>query len=112
MRVVGGLEVPGGKRGEIGAFVTEICPGGVVDTHGEVQEGLHKEIDIAHLSVFDCYAEFRLSTSQAIEFWNGMVSGCAENRSKKCRALSLPPAEKSRSSSAGMNTQYVETSRY
>lgn len=38
MRVVGGLEIPGG-RGEIGAFVTEISPGGVVDTHGEVQEG-------------------------------------------------------------------------
>ncbi len=39
MRVVGGLEIPGRKNGEIGAFVTEICPGGVVDTHGEVQEG-------------------------------------------------------------------------
>ncbi len=39
MRVVGGLEIPGGRRGEIGAFVTEISPGGVVDTHGEVQEG-------------------------------------------------------------------------
>ena len=40
MRVVGGLEIPG-KRGEVGAFVTEICPGGVVDTNGEVQEGTH-----------------------------------------------------------------------
>ncbi|XP_045028308.1 uncharacterized protein LOC116921188 isoform X3 [Daphnia magna] len=38
MRVVGGLEIPG-RHGEIGAFVTEISPGGVVDTHGEVQEG-------------------------------------------------------------------------
>ncbi|XP_046456940.1 uncharacterized protein LOC124204006 isoform X4 [Daphnia pulex] len=39
MRVVGGLEIPGSRHGEIGAFVTEISPGGVVDTHGEVQEG-------------------------------------------------------------------------
>ena len=39
MRVVGGLEIPGTRNGEIGAFVTEISPGGVVDTHGEVQEG-------------------------------------------------------------------------
>ncbi|XP_059351813.1 uncharacterized protein LOC130689767 isoform X1 [Daphnia carinata] len=38
MRVVGGLEIPG-RQGEIGAFVTEISPGGVVDTHGQVQEG-------------------------------------------------------------------------
>lgn len=43
MRVVGGLEVPGGKFGEIGAFVTEISPGGVVDTHGEVEQGHHHE---------------------------------------------------------------------
>lgn len=43
MRVVGGLEIPG-RRGEIGAFVTEISPGGVVDTHGEVQEGTHSPV--------------------------------------------------------------------
>ncbi len=45
MRVVGGLEIPG-KRGEVGAFVTEICPGGVVDTNGEVQEGTGEHIII------------------------------------------------------------------
>ena len=39
MKVIGGLEIPGARHGEIGAFVTEISPGGVVDTHGEVQEG-------------------------------------------------------------------------
>ena len=39
MRVVGGLELPGSHPPEIGAFVTEILPGGVVDTHGQVEEG-------------------------------------------------------------------------
>ena len=39
MRVVGGLEIGGSNKREIGAFVTEISPGGVVDTHGEVEEG-------------------------------------------------------------------------
>lgn len=40
MRVMGGLELPGPDHpAQIGAFVTEILPGGVVDTHGQVSEG-------------------------------------------------------------------------
>ncbi|KAG8192611.1 hypothetical protein JTE90_017177 [Oedothorax gibbosus] len=38
MKVVGGKEIPGG-RGEIGAYVARIYPGGVVETLGEVREG-------------------------------------------------------------------------
>lgn len=38
MKVVGGKEIPGGN-GLIGAYVAKVCPGGVVETLGEVKEG-------------------------------------------------------------------------
>lgn len=56
MRVVGGLEIPGSRHGEIGAFVAEISPGGVVHTHGEVQEG--KDVEIHSLTNFEFKSPF------------------------------------------------------
>ncbi|KAJ9595016.1 hypothetical protein L9F63_013682, partial [Diploptera punctata] len=38
MRVIGGKEIPG-TGGQLGAFVTRIYPGGVVETLGEIKEG-------------------------------------------------------------------------
>lgn len=56
MKVIGGLEIPGARHGEIGAFVTEISPGGVVDTHGEVQEGeIFLITKISQLKFKHCY---------------------------------------------------------
>lgn len=37
-RVVGGKEVPGG-RGEIGAYIAKVIPGGVAEQTGIVAEG-------------------------------------------------------------------------
>ncbi|KAJ4427729.1 hypothetical protein ANN_25381 [Periplaneta americana] len=38
MRVIGGKEIPG-TGGQLGAFVTRIYPGGVVESLGEIKEG-------------------------------------------------------------------------
>ncbi|KAK2721035.1 hypothetical protein QYM36_003349, partial [Artemia franciscana] len=38
MKLIGGVPIPG-SDGEIGAYVTDIYPGGLIDTHGEVQKG-------------------------------------------------------------------------
>ncbi|XP_023220712.1 uncharacterized protein LOC111622542 isoform X1 [Centruroides sculpturatus] len=38
MKVIGGKEIPGGN-GLMGAYVAKVCPGGVVETLGEVKEG-------------------------------------------------------------------------
>jgi intein/homing endonuclease len=38
MRVIGGKEIPG-TGGQLGAYVTRIYPGGVVESLGEIKEG-------------------------------------------------------------------------
>jgi hypothetical protein len=38
MRVIGGKEIPG-SGGQLGAYVTRIYPGGVVESLGEIKEG-------------------------------------------------------------------------
>jgi hypothetical protein len=38
MRVIGGKEIPD-TGGELGAYVTRIYPGGVVESLGEIKEG-------------------------------------------------------------------------
>ena len=97
MKVVGGLEVPGRGGAEIGAFVTEICPGGVVDTHGEVQEG-EKMKKSQSMDGSDAQS---YPIIQVTKCSNGTGSGCAENHLKKCRASSHPPAARWKLSSAG-----------
>jgi hypothetical protein len=39
MRVIGGKEIPG-TGGQLGAYVTRIYPGGVVESLGEIKEGM------------------------------------------------------------------------
>ena len=70
MRVVGGLEIPGTRNGEIGAFVTEISPGGVVDTHGEVQEG-NKKCSSINFKKETHLLYFWMAGDQVLE-WNGI----------------------------------------
>lgn len=41
IRVVGGKEIPG-SRGEIGAYVAKVTPGGVAEQTGKVVEGKKK----------------------------------------------------------------------
>ena len=38
IRVVGGKEIPG-SRGEIGAYIAKVIPGGVAEQTGKVLEG-------------------------------------------------------------------------
>lgn len=95
MRVVGGLEIAGGKQGEIGAFVAEISPGGVVDTHGEVQEGLL----VLRCALF-CDALIAQS-KQEIKFSNGTALDLAGNHSKRSKASFPPPEAKLKSLFAG-----------
>lgn len=38
IRVVGGKEIPG-SRGEIGAYIAKVIPGGVAEQTGKVVEG-------------------------------------------------------------------------
>jgi hypothetical protein len=40
MRVIGGKEIPH-SGGQLGAYVTRIYPGGVVESLGEIKEGTH-----------------------------------------------------------------------
>jgi len=40
MRVIGGKEIPG-TGGQLGAYVTRIYKGGVVESLGEIKEGTH-----------------------------------------------------------------------
>jgi protein piccolo len=42
MRVIGGKEIPG-TGGQLGAYVTRIYPGGVVESLGEIKEGKKKK---------------------------------------------------------------------
>lgn len=41
IRVVGGKEIPG-SRGEIGAYIAKVIPGGVAEQTGKVVEGKTK----------------------------------------------------------------------
>lgn len=41
IRVVGGKEIPG-SRGEIGAYIAKVIPGGVAEQTGKVVEGKRK----------------------------------------------------------------------
>jgi hypothetical protein len=40
MKVTGGKEIPG-TEGQLGAYVTQIYEGGVVESLGEIKEGTH-----------------------------------------------------------------------
>lgn len=40
MRVVGGKEIPG-TNGKLGAYVSRIYPGGVVEMLGTIKEGIN-----------------------------------------------------------------------
>jgi hypothetical protein len=50
MRVIGGKEIPG-TGGQLGAYVTRIYPGGVVESLGEIKEGT----DYKLVMRFICY---------------------------------------------------------
>jgi len=47
MRVIGGKEIPG-TGGQLGAYVTRIYQGGVVESLGEIKEGTHHTLPRIH----------------------------------------------------------------
>jgi hypothetical protein len=54
MRVIGGKEIPG-TGGQLGAFVTRIYPGGVVETLGEIKEGKSTQNYVKGLMIIIIY---------------------------------------------------------
>jgi hypothetical protein len=59
MRVIGGKEIPG-TGGQLGAYVTRIYKGGVVESLGEIKEGTHHTLP--HIQYLLTWSPFCLSS--------------------------------------------------